>query len=211
MDIKLFHFLAIVNRAAVNVVFLLAWALSGSAFSYKEAPLPRGKAKWKLRTGSKRSKMNFLFFFLNEFSKGKQLREGPMSLGLWRGSQSSQTHFSREPHPQTQEGRLHLPGAWQRCSQRSTPPTVHPRGPPLLSPFLPKIPLPIRPELGTHAVFPLHSPSCLHGMHSLCSSKVQVVGLKVTHTWCVPGLVLLLQDTWQWLETLLVVTTGGHY
>ena len=184
----------------------------GVHFLIKRPHCPEAKPNGSSGPGSKRSKMNFLFFFFqNEFSKGKQLREGPTGLGLWRGSQSSQTHFSREPHPQTQEGRLHLPGAWQRRSQRSTPPTVHPRGPPLLSPFLPKISLPIRPELGTHAVFPLHSPSCLHGMHSLCSSKVQVVGLKVTHTWCVPGLVLLPQDTWQWLETLLVVITGGHY
>lgn len=63
MDIKLFHFLAIVNRAAVNVVFLLAWALSGSAFSYKEAPLPRGKAKWKLRTWEQKIQNEFSFFF----------------------------------------------------------------------------------------------------------------------------------------------------
>lgn len=175
----------------------------GVHFLIKRPHCPEAKPNGSSGPGSKRSKMNFL--------KGSSLREGSMGLGLWRGSQSSQAHFSRKPHPQTQEDSFHLPGARRRCSQRSTPPTVHPRGPPLLSPFLPEISLPIRPELGTHAVFPAHSPSCLHGMHSLCSSKVQVVGLKVTHTWCVPGLVLLLQDTWQWLETLLVVTTGGHY
>lgn len=44
-------------------------------------------------------------------------------------------------------------------------------------------------------------------MHSLCPSKIQAVGLKVTHMWCVPGLVLHPQDTWRWLETLLGDTT----
>lgn len=175
----------------------------GVHFLIKRSHCPEAKPNGSSGPGSKRSKMNFL--------KGSSLREGSMGLGLWRGGQSSQAHFSRKPHPQTQEGHLHLPGARQRCSQHSTPPTVHPQGPPLLSPFLPEISLLICPELGTHAVCPPHSPSGLHGIHSLCPSKVQVVGLKVTHMRCVPGLVLLLQDTWRWLETLLVVTTGGLY
>ena len=82
MDVRLFHFLAIVNRAAVNVVFLLA--LSGSAFSDKEVPLPRGKAKWKLRTWEQKIQ--------NEFSKGKQPQRRINGVGcvrLWFFSASA--------------------------------------------------------------------------------------------------------------------------
>lgn len=53
-------------------------ALSGSAFSYKEVPLPRGKAKWKLRTWEQKIQ--------NEFSKGKQPQRrinGPWPLEKW--------------------------------------------------------------------------------------------------------------------------------
>lgn len=151
-------------------------------FLIKRSHCPEAKPNGSSGPGSNRSKMNFL--------KGSSLREGSMGLGFWRGVQSSQAHFPMKPYPQTREGRLHLPGARQRCSQHSTPPTVLPRGLPLLSPFLPEISLPIHTKLGTHNLFPPHSPSCLHGTHSLCPSKVQAVGVKVTHMWCVPGLVL---------------------
>ena len=184
-------------------MWCFCWLYQGVHFLIKRSHCPEAKPNGSSGPGSKRSKMNFL--------KGSSLREGSMGLGLWRSGQSSQAHFPMKLYPQTREGRHHLPSAWQRCSQHSTPPTVLPQGPPLLSPFLPEISLPIHTKLGTHNLFPPHSPSCLHGTHSLCSSKIQAVGLKVTHMWCIPGLVLHLQDTWQWLETLLgtLLTSRG--
>ena len=119
----------------------------GVHFLIKRPHCPEAKPNGSSGPGSKRSKMNFL--------KGSSLREGSMGLGLWRGSQSSQAHFSRKPHPQTQEDSFHLPGARRRCSQRSTPPTVHPGDRLSNHPSSLRFPFPSALNLGPMLCFPL--------------------------------------------------------
>lgn len=118
----------------------------GVHFLIKRSHCPEAKPNGSSGPGSKRSKMNF--------QKGSSLREGSMGLGLWRGGQSSQAHFSRKPHPQTQEGCLHLPGARQRCSQHSTPPTVHPEDRLSSHPSSPRFPSHLPLTWNPHRVSP---------------------------------------------------------
>lgn len=125
----------------------MARALSGSAFSYKEVPLPRGKAKWKLRTWEQKIQ--------NEFSKGKQPQRrinGPWPLERQPELPGSLSYEALPTDPGGPPPPPQCPAEMFPVFNTTDSPPTRTASP---HPSSPRFPFPSTPNLGPTTCFPL--------------------------------------------------------